>query len=131
VDCNKTNGGCDGGNQDLAFKWAKKNYATLEADYKYKDKDGDCKYDQKPHTKVLVTDYAFVTPNSPAQMKAALALTTLSVSVDATGPKFMNYESGIFDHVPYITRLDHAVLLVGWGTENGTDYWIMKNSFST
>jgi len=63
-------------------------------------------------------------------MKAGLAIGPLSVSVDAVGPKFMNYESGIFDHVPFITQLDHATLLVGWGTENGTDYWIMKNSWN-
>ena len=43
---------------------------------------------------------------------------------------FMNYKSGVFD-ICTTTKTNHAVVIVGWGTENGIDYWIIKNSWSS
>jgi len=45
--------------------------------------------------------------------------------------KFDHYASGIFDvpGCPANRNLNHAPVVVGYGTENGTDYWKVKNSW--
>jgi len=45
--------------------------------------------------------------------------------------KFDHYASGIFDvpGCPAYRNLNHAPVVVGYGTENGTDFWKVKNSW--
>jgi len=64
-------------------------------------------------------------------MKAALEIGVLSVSIEADKTVFQYYKSGIFNDSACGTRLDHATNVVGWGSENDTEYWIMRNSWGT
>ena len=75
--------------------------------------------------------YAFVTASNVSQMKAALATQPLAVSIEADRRVFQSYQSGVMDSTSCGTNLDHAVLTVGWGTESGQDYWLVKNSWNT
>ena len=36
---------------------------------------------------------------------------------------FMNYKSGVYYHVSGNLEGAHAIKILGWGTENGIDYW--------
>lgn len=62
-------------------------------------------------------------------MKAAVARQPVAVSIEADKAVFQQYTSGIFDSPGCGTQLDHATLVVGYGSENGQEYWIMKNSW--
>ena len=64
-------------------------------------------------------------------MKAAVAKQPISVLIEADKSVFQMYRSGIFDSASCGTRLDHATLVVGYGEENGKEFWIMKNSWGT
>jgi len=43
---------------------------------------------------------------------------------------FENYVSGVYQHTSGISLGGHAIRIVGWGTENGTDYWKVANSWN-
>ena len=90
-----------------------------------------CDYDESSATSVNVSGYSFVTADNVTQMKSALAQQPLAVSIEADKYVFQAYSSGILDSTKCGTRLDHAVLTVGWGTENGQEYWLVKNSWNT
>jgi len=44
---------------------------------------------------------------------------------------FLSYTSGIYQHVTGKRQGGHAVKILGWGSENGTPYWLIANSWNS
>jgi len=133
VDCSQKfgNNGCNGGLMDYAFKYIKAvGGVELECAYTYTGKDGKCEFEER---KVAATLDGFVDIKSEDEDALKQALATvgpISVAIDASHNSFQLYNSGVY-HEPACsqTSLDHGVLAVGYGTENGKDYWLVKNSW--
>jgi len=128
VDCAGAYGnyGCNGGLMDSAFKYIEKYGLELESSYPYTATDGTCKFD---HAKSvgLVKSYKDVA-HTPAQLKAAIALNPVSVAIEADQYAFQGYTGGVITS-GCGQQLDHGVLAVGYGTEGGVDYALVKNSW--
>lgn len=43
---------------------------------------------------------------------------------------FLTYKSGVYKHVTGSELGGHAIKILGWGTENGTPYWLVANSWN-
>jgi len=125
VDCSKNgNMGCNGGLMDNAFQYVSENGIPTESEYPYTGRDGQCNRYESAFT---VSGFTDVPQNSPQQMKAALNNQPVSVAV-AVNTKFQFYSGGVFNK-QCGNQINHGVLAVGYGSEAGKDFWLVKNSW--
>lgn len=130
VDCDTSyNAGCNGGLMDYAFEFILSNGGIdSDKDYKYTGRDGLCDLQKKNSHVVTIDDYEDVPYNNEAALLKAVASQPVSVAIEAGGRDFQLYSSGVFSGSCSV-YLDHGVTAVGYGTDNGKDYWLVKNSW--
>jgi len=129
VDCSTAEGnsGCNGGLMDFGFEYIIKNGGiTLEENYGYTAKDGTCKTRQSKD--VQISGYKDVNQGDESDLMSALQKGPVSIAIEADQSGFQFYQGGVFKG-QCGKQLDHGVLLVGYGTEGGDDYWLVKNSW--
>ena len=120
--------GCNGGQMEGAFKFVIENGQCTLSSYPYTAKDGTC---QKCSAVAHMSSCSDVKPNDQLSLKAAVAQQPVAVAIEADTRYFQSYSGGILDSASCGTSLDHGVLAVGYGEENGQKYWLVKNSWGT
>jgi len=76
-----------------------------------------------------ITGFKDVPANDEKALLQAASLGPVSVAIEADTQVFQLYKGGVLDDASCGTQLDHGVLVVGYGTDSGKDFWKVKNSW--
>ncbi|TKR66627.1 hypothetical protein L596_022894 [Steinernema carpocapsae] len=130
-------GGCKKGYTGFALEYVLHNGIETELDYRYHASTDDvCRFNRS-EVAVRINGQVMLPQNDEDKVARYLIKHgAISASVHANKHLEEHYEKGIFDLTDEecpndIRDLNHAILLVGFGEENGVKYWIVKNSWGT
>jgi C1A family cysteine protease len=134
LDCSKTYGnmGCNGGLMDGAFEFVMDNGLCAEDDVPYDAEVHRLGCEKADCTSIVQMSGCYdLFPSNEMLLLEAVAEQPVSVAIGADAVGFMSYSGGILTPDGCNTALDHGVLVVGYGEEDGEKYWRIKNSWGT
>lgn len=108
---------------------------NTEDSYPYLAHDSKCDRKAEQGRVVTLDAWETVPPGNETALMQAVARHPVAVGM-CVGPNpniksWHAYEGGIFDGPSCETPIDHAMLVVGYGSQDGQDYWLVKNSWGT
>jgi cathepsin L len=139
-------GGCKGATAELAMDWVMKHGCAEESNIPYAGADSACTMGSPTLDMAQVlTDYSAAPAATGAAAFGMTGWETLPkneyeplvralaergpVAVSVAADTWFNYESGIFNSCGKDAVIDHAVVAMGYGEENGNKYWVIQNSW--
>lgn len=135
VDCawEEGNEGCNGGFPSWAFDYLRRSGGVeLEQDYPYEAQDDRCRLDKKKIVQEITGFVQVESGSEEALQQAVTEVGPLSIGIDAGSFSFQFYQSGVYDERGCGSEqrdLNHGVTVIGYGVEEGHDYWLVKNSW--
>ena len=139
VSCDPDDHGCFGGDPDTGFKYLQEHGIPSEECFPYvsgengtvpKCPDDHCADDKLTPYMYKCKQGTFLNYDTETKIKVELMRGGSLYCEYQIGADFMDYNTGIYVQVNPLTEGGHAVKLVGWGWENGMDYWIIANSWT-
>ncbi len=110
------------------------NYAgglSKEFAYPYEAKEGSCRFDKKAVGVKTIRSFNVTEGDEKSLMQLLVRRGPISIAYQVVDD-FRLYRSGVYTSTQCKQGpkdVNHAVLLVGYGTENGVPYWLVKNSW--
>ncbi|XP_019174050.1 PREDICTED: ervatamin-B-like [Ipomoea nil] len=137
LDCDVNSNGCSSGIRTEAFEFIKENGGLVtESDYPYEGAQESCNRQKLGTPAATISGYQEVATTESALL-AAVTNQPVSVGITIGAEVFQHYKTGVFTGVDgdegYCgSGYHHAVTIIGYGTsDNGEDYWLVKNSWGT
>ncbi|KZS11246.1 Uncharacterized protein APZ42_023963 [Daphnia magna] len=130
VDCDKTNGGCDGGWYTSAWIYIWKAWGSAKQSlYPYNAQENKCTYSWFMRDAKVFT-YRYAPSKNMLAMQQAIEKYGLLATAFTVVDSFSSYADGVYDDNACDGQpVNHAIVIVGWDTLNGVDYWIARNSW--
>jgi len=134
VDCTVqapyNNHGCSGGWMWNAFKYIQDVGGIMpQSYYPYEGTVGSCRHN-KQHREMGVSTFVYIKKGDEEALRNAVQYSgAVSIAYNAGSAAHANYDGGILDAPNCGNTPTHAVTLIGYGTEDGKDYWLLKNSW--
>ncbi|XP_046647106.1 ervatamin-B-like [Daphnia pulicaria] len=133
VDCDRLDGGCNGGMYTNAWTYMQNAGGSAKQTLysPYNARQNFCKF-RSSMVGAQVSTFDFLPANNPLAMQEAMEQHGLLAVAIAVVNSFMSFRGDVYDdNACDDVDVNHAVVVVGWGTLNGVDYWMVRNSWGT
>ncbi|XP_035285349.1 cathepsin L1-like [Anguilla anguilla] len=134
LDCSSSYGnlGCNGGYLSKTFRYIIENKGIdSDSSYPYESREGKCRYSVQGRAGYCSGFQILQRGDERALQVAVANVGPVSVRINAL-PSFNSYRGGVYDDPSCSSaETNHAVLVAGYGTYRGKDFWLVKNSWGT
>ncbi|CDW72502.1 cathepsin b [Stylonychia lemnae] len=135
VSCDTNDYGCNGGYMDMAWEFLADTGAVTDACFPYTAGGGNA-----PDCATKCVDGSEMKRFKCVQnsVRQSASVDQIKSEIFAHGPvegaftvytDFFNYQSGVYSPTTSDVAGGHAIKILGWGVENGTNYWLCANSW--
>lgn len=138
VECDTGNYGCDGGYLDRAWDYFESSGVVTDECLPYASGSGvsptcatSCANPAAAFQKYKCVGGSRVECNDAYCIKKEISANGPMETGFDVYQDFFNYAGGVYKHVAGGYAGGHAVKMLGWGVEDGVDYWICANSWGS
>jgi cathepsin B len=136
LSCDNVNRGCNGGDIDTAWTYAEREGLVSEICFPYQA-DGSVSCHSRCDTEKPMKAASHCVLNTEQIIRREVFTNGPVVAPVFLMDDFLVYKSGVYAESPTAMQLSdarrqrilHAVKIVGWGKQDGKNYWLIENSW--